>query len=88
MLDGNAVYGWFDDPGQETPTYEPPRDAPCLFCAHLIHAGDVCTHSLTFQGDYAARSYFYRTHRTCAETDSTGTAVDGIVIEMIRRNGD
>jgi len=85
---GNVVYGWFDDPGQIQPTYDPPRDAPCLYCAHPIHADDVCTHSISFVGEYAARSYFYRTHRSCADTDQTRTALDGFVIGLIQRNGD
>jgi len=84
----NLFYGWFDDVEQESPTYEPPRDAPCPFCGKAVHAGDVRTHNLMYQGQYAARSYFYRTHRTCAETDITRTAMDGFILNMIERNGD
>lgn len=85
---GNTFYGWFDDPDQTEPTYAPPRDAPCPFCGKAIHAGDVRTHSLMFQGEYAARSYFYRTHSSCAKQDKTRTAMDGFIIDMIERNGD
>jgi len=88
VLDGNTFYGWFDDADQTEPSYEPPRDAPCLFCGGTIHAEDVRTHTLLYQGQYAARSYFYRTHRTCAEADATNTAMDGFVLNMIARNGD
>lgn len=88
MLDGNRIYGWFDDADQTAPTYEPPRDAPCLFCGNSVHPDDVRTHGLLHQSEYAARSYFYRTHRTCAEKDPTHTAMDGLVIDMIARNGD
>ncbi len=84
----NAIYGWFDDPDQLEPTYEPPRDAPCLFCGSSVHAKDVRTHNLMYSGQYAARSYFYRTHRTCADTDASHTAMDGLVLNMIARNGD
>ncbi len=84
----NQIYGWFDDPDQERPSYEPPRNAPCLFCGVPIHSGDVRTHSLMYQGQYAARSYFYRTHRTCAESDATNTSMDDVVFAMIARNGD
>lgn len=86
--EGNAFYGWFDDETQTTPSYEPPRDAPCLFCGFKIHADDVRTHSLMYVGQYAARSYFYRTHRTCSEKDPTHTATDGFILDMIARNGD
>jgi len=88
MPSENTFYGWFDDADQTVPSYEPPRDAPCLFCGTEIRADDVRTHSLFHQGDYAARSYFYRTHQTCAERDHTNTAMDGFVIDMIARNGD
>jgi hypothetical protein len=87
-MDGNAFYGWFDDPGQAHPTYEPPRDAPCPFCGFPVHAEDVSTHSLIYKGQYAARTYFYRTHRTCADQDPTRTAMDGFILNMITKNGD
>jgi hypothetical protein len=81
----NQIYGWFDDPDQSAPSYEPPRDAPCLFCGHPVRPEDVRTHSLIVPSDYAARSYFYRTHRTCAEG---GGSKDGIVLDMIAHNRD
>ena len=83
----NAIYGWFDNSTQCEPTHEPPRDAPCLYCGFRIHESDVRTHNLIFHGEYAARSYFYRTHRTCAEKDS-GMSMDGFVLDMIARSGD
>ena len=85
---GQTFYGWFDDAEQTVPTYEPPRDAPCPFCGFPIHAENVSTHSIMYRGEYAARSYFYRTHRTCAEKDQTHTAMDGFILDMIARNGD
>jgi hypothetical protein len=85
---GNHFYGWLDDLSQSTPTYEPPRDAPCPFCGFQIHADDVRTHSLMYVGQYAARSYFYRTHRTCAESDESHTSMDVFILSMIARNGD
>ena len=87
-MTGNLFYGWFDDADQVEPSYEPPRDAPCPFCGRPVTADDVRTHSLAYVGQYAARSYFYRTHRTCAERDATQSAADGFVLDMIARNGD
>jgi len=85
---GNQVYGWFDDPWGD-PSYDPPHNAACLFCGNPIASDDVRTHSLMYAGEvYAKRSYFYRTHRTCAETDPTHTAMDGLVLDMIARNKD
>jgi hypothetical protein len=85
---GNLFYGWFDDPAQTMPSYEPPRDAPCLFCGLQIRADDVRTHNLMSRGEYAARSYFYRTHRTCAEREAEPTNMDGFIFDMIARAGD
>ncbi len=87
MSEGNAIYGWFDDLAQTEPSHEPPRDAPCLYCGFQIHEADVRTHNLMFSHQYAARSYFYRTHRTCAEQDTSGVGMDGFVLNMIARSG-
>jgi hypothetical protein len=84
----NSFYGWYDDASQpvSSPSYEPPRDAPCPYCGKPIHADDVRTHSLMYAGEYAARSYFYRTHRTCDEASQNG--MDDFILDMIKRNGD
>jgi len=84
----NEIYGWFDDATQREPSHNPRVDAICLFCGIAITPQDVRTHSLMYAGQYAARSYFYRTHRTCADADPTHTAKDKIVLDMIRQNGD
>lgn len=84
-------YGYFEDatPGAK-PDYDPPHDGPCLFCGKPITPEDVRTHSLMFASrSYAQRSYFYRTHRTCAEKfDPAHTSMDDTILEMIARNGD
>lgn len=84
----NKFYGWYDDASQQvtSPTYDPPHDAPCPYCGTPIRAADVRTHSLMYVGQYAARSYFYRTHRTCDERSSTN--MDEFIFDMIKRNGD
>jgi hypothetical protein len=82
----NVIFGWFDDAHQTAPSHDPPHDSPCLFCGFEIEASDVRTHSLMYRDEYGARSYFYRTHRTCADRDSS-TAMDGIVLDMIARSG-
>lgn len=89
-MNGNQFYGWYDDPQQkpDEPSYGPPLDAPCPFCGFKIASNDVRTHSLMYLGQYAARSYFYRTHRTCAEKDGTGMGADDFILSMIERNGD
>jgi hypothetical protein len=90
-MNENQFYGFYDDATQPSnqPTYDPPHDAPCPFCGAKITANDVRTHCLMYASDsYAKRSYFYRTHRTCAENDPTHTAMDGFILDMIERNGD
>lgn len=87
----NTFYGWFDDASQGwqgKPSFDPPHDAPCPFCGTKICAEDVRTHSLMYQGEYAARSYFYRTHRTCDEAAVSGTSMDDFILDMVKRNGD
>lgn len=83
-------YGWFDDANQKEPTYSPPLGGPCPLCGKniTIFTTDVRTHSLMYGGEYAKRSYFYRTHKICAERDETKTAADGFILDMIKRNGD
>jgi hypothetical protein len=85
-----TFYGYFEDAALDAkPGYDPPHDAPCPFCGKPITGDDVRTHSLMYSApSYAKRSYFYRTHRTCAETDSTHTARDGFILDMIRFNAD
>lgn len=87
-------YGYYEDaaPGAK-PEYEPMSVdpfPPCPFCgAPIDDLHDVRTHSLMHSaGAYAKRTYFYRTHRTCAEKDTTHTAMDGFILDMIARNGD
>jgi hypothetical protein len=88
-IEEQVFYGWFDDP-QSDPTYSPPLGGPCPLCGKIITllVNDVSTHSLMYHGSYAKRSYFYRTHKSCAERDATQTAADGFILDMIARNGD
>lgn len=88
--DGNAFYGWYDDASQarDQPTYDPPHDAPCLYCGKPIAADDVRTHSLMYTGQYGARSYFYRTHKSCDMRADSATSKDGSILDMILWNGD
>jgi hypothetical protein len=86
---GNQFYGWYDDATQpaDKPSYDPPHDGPCLICGEPISSDDVRTTSLLGLEQYAARCYFYRTHRTCADRH-LGAWPDGFIIDMIARNGD
>ena len=83
----NRIYGWFSGADQINPAYDPPHDAPCLFCGEAIFAGDVRTISLMWSDRNDSRSYFYRTHATCHEraSDNERNQIDGIVLDMTKR---
>lgn len=84
----NLFYGWFDDTAQTEPTYEPSPFAPCPLCGRMIEAEtDMRTFSIMPVEGYARRSYFYRTHRTCAEKHGPDK-VDDFIFGLIERNGD
>jgi hypothetical protein len=83
------VYGWYDRAHQapDQPSYDPPHDAPCLFCDRPIHDGDVRTISLMAMPETGPmRAYFYRVHRSChvAATCEAALAVDGKVWDLIK----
>lgn len=79
----NETYGWFDDASSEI-AYDPPHNAPCLYCGLRLTPGNIRTHSVMSQFG-AERSYFYRTHRTCDDgaTESQKQAIMGGVLDRI-----
>lgn len=80
------LYGWFDSAEQTEPVYEPPHDAPCLYCQKAITPSDVRTISIMGASPVAGhRSYFYRVHRTCANRHGAKRAqeIDDLVWSMI-----
>jgi len=86
-LSGNRIYGWFDDPDQTEPSHEPPRDAPCLFCGLPVHADDVRTHGCYIKANMPPAAI--STALTgLAQRKTDHTAMDGLVLDMIARNGD
>lgn len=89
MSTGNPIFGWFDRAEQTEPTYRPPLDSPCLYCGKPVTREDVRTHSMMAMSDTnPARSYFYRTHRTCDEAAQAEgrESMDDVVWEAIRHH--
>jgi hypothetical protein len=84
------IYGWYDRPDQpvDQPTFNPSFPGPCLFCGNETSESDVRTHSLMAMD--GARSFFYRTHRTCHESadDTARNAIDQVVWDAIAHHGD
>jgi hypothetical protein len=66
-MDANIVFGYFDEPGQTAPTFDPGPDAPCPICLKKLEP-PVMTISLMAPG--SARSYFYRIHKGCADENA------------------
>jgi hypothetical protein len=88
MAVATRIYGWYEraDQPPDQPTYDPPHDAPCLFCGEAITANDVRT--ISMMGEYAERSFFYRVHRTCHERvgEKKRVEIDSVVWDAIRHH--
>jgi len=61
------IFGWFDTPSQDKPTYDPGLEAICPFCLLMLER-PVVTLSLMKDGDN--KSYFYRAHKHCYDAAS------------------
>jgi len=57
-----SIFGYFDDPSQQSAAYDPGLTALCPHCLRVLDL-PVITISLMRQG--SPRSYFYRVHRSC-----------------------
>jgi len=57
-----SIFGYFDDPFQQSAAYDPGLTALCPHCLRVLDL-PVITISLMRQG--GPRSYFYRAHRNC-----------------------
>lgn len=59
-----SIFGYFDDPMQEQPVYDPGYGVPCPCC--LLPLGeDVALVCVSLMGEHARRSYFFRAHKAC-----------------------
>jgi hypothetical protein len=87
MSIANVFYGWFDDANQTDATYDPPHPTICPLCGTPTTEDDVRTFNIMPLEGYAKRSYFYRTHKTCANKHGSDTS-DEFIFGIIQRNGD
>jgi hypothetical protein len=61
----DTIFGYFDDPGDQAPTFDPGLGVPCPFCLRPVGKDGIKTISLMpIEGN---RSYFYRAHKGCYE---------------------
>lgn len=81
------IYGYFTDPQQTEPVFDPELSVACPVCAKALDVNDVRTISLVVPGD--SRSYFYRVHRSCHEplSEQERVRVDGLLIDAIYSAG-
>ena len=63
-LGGTDIFGYFDDPSQDEPTFDPGLGVKCPLCLESL-TRPMKTISLMSIGD--DRSYFYRVHKACYE---------------------
>lgn len=75
-----SIFGYFERADQREATYDPGLDALCPHCLKKLEA-PVRTTSLMLPGD--SRSFFYRTHRHCAEnaTDEQVNQIESSLID-------
>ncbi len=78
------LYGYFDQPFQETPAYDPGLEVACPICGCRL-SRPMKTISLLAEGD--TRSYFYRVHQPCYEKLSPEqiSDLDGLILDPIFR---
>ena len=82
-----AIYGYFDDPLQRKPKFDPGLGVPCPVCTQDLEL-PVKTISITVprvNRDWSDRSYFYRTHKQCYDKLDAGgrTRLDGFLVDVI-----
>lgn len=79
------IYGYYDSAAHNTPTYDPPHDAPCVICDKPITADNVRTIGMMMEDRKPPRSYFYRVHRTCHSglNQDEQNAIDNKVWDII-----
>jgi len=79
----SRIYGYFTDPTQVEPVFDPGLSAACPVCAEVLNANNVRTISLMVPNN--DRSYFYRVHRSCHEPlkDTDRCKLDGLLVDAI-----
>ena len=78
----SMIYGYYGNPEQTEPVYEPGLEVDCPICHQQI-SRPMWTISLMLIGD--ERSYFYRVHKACYDplTSDEKGALDEILIDAV-----
>lgn len=85
------IFGYFDDPSQTEPAFDPGLDVDCPIC-HTKLSRPMKTISVMLDdpnlGGRDSRSYFYRAHKDCydALAPEQETNLDGAIIDAVARS--
>lgn len=74
-LEHPAFYGYFDDPQQVSPAFDPGLSVDCPYCGKKLSAPVVTTSMM--RSEHPDRSYFYRAHKACLQ-DATQADIDRV----------
>lgn len=70
--------GYFDDPSQTEPAYDPPKDSICPVCMKQLSQPMVALSLMEMRANIC---WFYRVHRTCKSDEAALAAVDSSIID-------
>ena len=81
------IFGYFTDPYQTIPAYDPGFDVECPVCHQRLRRPALAI-SLMLDGD--DRSYFYRMCKPCYESlsEDEQTVYDSVIIDAVARSKD
>lgn len=72
------IYGYFDEPGQTKPTFDPGLDVLCPVCLRKLYESLAAPRpdtvgSVSVLGEHSSRCYFFRFHKKCWDAASPET---------------
>lgn len=75
-----SIYGYFDDTSN-VPAVDPGLDIDCPICEMPL-SEPMCSPSFMVEGD--KRSYFYRAHRACYDSNpDLVSEIEGVIVDAI-----
>jgi hypothetical protein len=80
-----SIYGYYDSPAQDKPTFDPGIDVNCPSCGLPLEPPLKTISLMLYDRNRGDRSYFYRTHKACYDAldEKQKGALDGLLIDAI-----
>ena len=77
------IFGFFDDPSQVKPNFDPGLGVFCPFC--LITVGEEKIRTISLMPIGGRRSYFYRAHIPCLDIANKDeiTFIESLIVDMV-----